>query len=54
MYTVTIKTGQAGSPPLKLRTGARALARAALLLCTENKLECVVVEEREPRPVRFR
>ena len=54
MYIITIKTGQQGSPPLKLETISRPLARSCRILCLANKLECEVTEEVKPRPVKFK
>ena len=39
---------------LELRTAIRKRARAMLELAAENNLKCEVVQEVEPRPVKFR
>ena len=54
MFIITIKTEKQGESPLKLQTENRACARACQLLCGENKIECEVVKEVKPQPVKFR
>jgi len=51
---ITIKTEKQGESPLVLETSVRTYARYCALLCEENKLECIVTEEREPRVVTFK
>lgn len=54
MFTVIIPHTQQGQSALKLKTESRALSRAALLLGKENDLKVEVLEEREPRVVKFK
>lgn len=53
-YIVVIPHTQQGQSALRLTTSNRNVARSAVLLGKENKLEVTVTQEVEPRPIKFK